>query len=67
VFNPAWLRQNLSMFQLMTGNLASRMIKHHEASAGCALINCANVSSHNSFFLRMRFIADFQLPIVDCV
>jgi hypothetical protein len=47
MLNPAGLRQNLRMFQLVTRNLAARVIENHKARARRALVNCANVSSHN--------------------
>jgi hypothetical protein len=43
VLDPAWLRIDLPVFFLSDGNDARVLVKHHEARAGCALIDGSDV------------------------
>ena len=43
MLDPAWLRIDLPVFFLSDGNDARVLVKHHEARAGCALIDGSDV------------------------
>ncbi len=47
MFHPTCLRQNLRVFQLMTRHLSPRVIENDKTRTRRALVNCANVSSHD--------------------
>ncbi len=46
VLDPAGLRQNLIVFDLVAGDLLAVAIEHHESRAGRSLIDCADVLLH---------------------
>src|SRR6185437_438836 len=46
VLDPAGLRQDLLVLELVPGDLVAAVVEHHEAGAGGALIHRADVVSH---------------------